>query len=136
MPSSPEIHSYGHSLCLHAVLPSANVPRPARSCPASSISSRRTTPPWKRSACPTATPEPGRGERTAAVAIRRPFSCYCPLRLCAGSLGSVRSRSGVLGGLGAVGALCGGTFGRDEIVRRVDDSDVREGLREVPKLAA
>src|SRR3546814_12630937 len=79
--------------------------------------------------------EPRRGERTAAGAIRRPFSCYCPLRLCAGSLGSVRSRSGVLGGLGAVGALCGGTFGRDEIVRRVDDSDVREGLREVPKLA-
>src|SRR3546814_11888525 len=85
---------------------------------------------------PTATPEPRRGERTAAGAIRRPFSCYCPLRLCAGSLGSVRSRSGVLGGLGAVGALCGGTFGRDEIVRRVDDSDVREGQREGPKMAA
>src|SRR3546814_14977363 len=78
--------------------------------------------------------EPRRGERTAAGAIRRPFSCYCPLRLCAGSLGSVRSRIGLLGGLGAVGALSGGTFCRDAIVRRVADSDVRIGLREVPKL--
>src|SRR3546814_6268924 len=76
---------------------------------------------------------PPRSTRTYTLfphtTLFRSFSCYCPLRLCAGSLGSVRSRSGVLGGLGAVGALCGGTFGRDEIVRRVDDSDVREGLR-------